>query len=62
MQRKRKHKLPIELIAARKGNRDGEFEVFGPGFHCKDRAVSSRKKYNRKKQPKINIEEDDKLD
>ena len=58
MERKRKKKVPPELLAARKGNRDADFELFGPGFHTKDRVVDSRKKYNRKKQPKIDLEDD----
>ena len=55
---RRKRKIPIELLAARKGNRDADFELYGPGFHSKEKTVDSKKKYNRKKQPKIEILED----
>ena len=57
MERKRKQKIPSQLLAARKGNRDAEFEMFGPGFHQKEHTVDNKKKYNRKKQPKVDLED-----
>ena len=40
------------IKAIRKGSRDAEFEIFGPGFHCKDHAKKSKKAYNRSKEKK----------
>ena len=38
------------LKAIRKGSRDAEFELLGPGFHSKTKVAKSKKVYNRKKQ------------
>ena len=36
--------------AARKGNREAEQELLGPGFHSSDRAHKSKKIYSRKEK------------
>lgn len=36
------------LKAIRRGNREAEFEVFGPGFHSKNKVQKSKRKYDRK--------------
>lgn len=40
------------IKAIRKGNREAEFEVFGPGFHSKCSTFKSKKAYNRKQKHK----------
>ena len=50
MKRKKK-KQPINidaLKAMRRGNREGEQELLGPGFHSSDRVHRSKKTYTRK--------------
>jgi hypothetical protein len=37
-----------ELKAVRRGNREAEFEIFGPGFHSKTKIKKSKKLYSRK--------------
>ena len=37
-----------ELKAVRRGNREAEFEIFGPGFHAKTKIKKSKKLYSRK--------------
>lgn len=37
-----------ELKAVRRGNREAEFEIFGPGFHSKTKIKKSNKLYSRK--------------
>ena len=36
------------LKAIRRGNREAEFEVFGPGYHSKNKVQKSKRKYDRK--------------
>lgn len=36
------------IKAAKRGNREAEQELLGPGFHSKDRAHRSKKLYTRK--------------
>lgn len=36
------------IKAAKRGNREAEQELLGPGFHSKDRAHRSKKLYSRK--------------
>ena len=36
------------IKAIRKGNREAEFELFGPGFHSKNKVQKSKRKYDRK--------------
>ena len=36
------------IKATRKGNREAQFEIFGPGFHTFHKVVKSKKAYNRK--------------
>jgi hypothetical protein len=37
-----------ELKAVRRGNREAEFEIFGPGFQSKTKIKKSKKLYSRK--------------
>lgn len=46
--KKRKKRIPDLLKAVRKGNREAEFELYGPGFHSKTKIVKSKKIYSRK--------------
>ena len=41
-------KISNELKAVRRGNREAEFEIFGPGFHSKTKIKKSKKSYSRK--------------
>jgi hypothetical protein len=41
-------KISKELKAVRKGNREADFEIFGPGFHSKTKIKKSKKTYTRK--------------
>lgn len=41
------------IKATRKGNREAQFEIFGPGFHTFHKVVKSKKVYNRNKYKKI---------
>jgi hypothetical protein len=36
-----------ELKAVRRGNREAEFEIFGPGFHSNTKIKKSKKLYSR---------------
>ena len=46
--RKRNKKLPPEIIAARKANREIEKMLLGDGFHARTRIKKSKKVYSRK--------------
>lgn len=50
--KKKKKKQPVNLDdvikAMRRGNREGEQEVLGPGFHATNRVHRSKKTYTRK--------------
>lgn len=37
-----------ELKAVRRGDREAEFEIFGPGFHSNTKIKKSKKLYSRK--------------
>ena len=51
--RKRNKKIPPELLAARKANREIERMLLGDGFHAHSRIKKSKKVYTRKrKHPK----------
>ena len=50
MGRKKKRKIPPQLLAARKANREIERELLGDGFHARTRAVKNRKVYSRKRK------------
>jgi hypothetical protein len=45
------------IKANRKGNREAEMELLGPGFHSKNRIHKSEKIYTRKEKHKKNYEE-----
>lgn len=54
---KRNKKVPIELLAARKANREIEYFLYGAGFHSRTKIKKSQKIYNRKrKHPNITEE------
>lgn len=40
--------VPDIIKATRKGNREAQFEIFGPGFHSFHKVVKSKKAYSRK--------------
>ena len=58
MKRKKK-KLPVNLAdlvkASRKGSREGEQEMLGPGFHSTNRIHRSKKTYTRKTKHKSDL-------
>lgn len=45
-----KKKIPLELLAARKANREIEWLLLGEGFHARTRIKKSKKVYTRKKK------------
>ena len=56
--KKKKKKQPINLDALkamRRGNREGEQELLGPGFHASNRVHRSKKIYTRKAKHKQDI-------
>ncbi|MBR1517827.1 MAG: hypothetical protein IJ620_06805 [Bacteroidales bacterium] len=50
--KKKKKKVPLQVLAARMANRELEQERLGSGFHAKDRAVRNKKRYTRKTKHK----------
>lgn len=55
MKRKKKKKQPVNLDALkamRRGSREGEQELLGPGFHSSHRVHRSKKTYTRKAKHK----------
>ena len=46
--KKQKSRLDDVIKAMRRGNREGEQEVLGPGFHSNNRVHRSKKTYTRK--------------
>ena len=53
--KKKKKKQPINLDALkamRRGSREGEQELLGPGFHSSDKVHRSKKTYTRKTKHK----------
>ncbi len=50
MKKKRKKKIPPELLAARIANRLLERELLGDGFHSRTRTRRNRKIYTRKQK------------
>jgi len=56
--KKKKEKQPINLDALkamRRGNREGEQELLGPGFHSSNRVHRSKKTYTRKAKHKQDL-------
>ena len=45
------------IKANRKGNREAEMELLGPGFHSKNKIHKSEKIYTRKEKHRKNYEE-----
>ena len=54
--KKQKSRLDDVIKAMRRGNREGEQEVLGPGFHSMNRVHRSKKTYTRKIKHKGNEE------
>ena len=54
--KKQKSRLDDVIKAMRRGNREGEQEVLGPGFHSTNRVHRSKKTYTRKIKHKGNEE------
>ena len=52
--KKEKSRLDDVIKAMRRGNREGQQEVFGPGFHSTNRIHRSKKTYPRKAKHKGN--------
>lgn len=51
--KKSKHKkIPLQLLAVRKANRDAEKELLGAGFHVRTKVVKNKKRYTRKQKHK----------
>lgn len=49
-----KSRLDDVIKAMRRGNREGQQEVLGPGFHSTNRVHRSKKTYTRKQKHKSN--------
>ena len=45
---KKNRKVPLALIAVRKGNREAERDLLGDGFHARTHVKKSKKVYSRK--------------
>lgn len=54
---KKNKKVPIEIIAARKANRELEHLLYGEGFHSRTRIKRSKKTYCRKRKHANRAEE-----
>lgn len=52
--KKQKSRLDDVIKAMRRGNREGQQEVLGPGFHATNRVHRSKKTYTRKQKHKNN--------
>ena len=50
MKHKRNKKVPLEMLAARKANREIERLLHGDGFHARTRIKKSKKTYSRKRK------------
>ena len=55
MKKKSKKTTLDALKAMRKGNREAEMELLGPGCHSHDRTHKSKKTYTRKQKHKNSI-------
>lgn len=55
--KKEKSRLDDVIKAMRRGNREGQQEVLGPGFHSTNRVHRSKKTYTRKTKHKGSSEE-----
>lgn len=59
MRRKKKKATTLDAIKAmRKGGREAEMDIFGPGFHSFNRVHQSKKTYTRKAKHKKNADQD----
>lgn len=47
------------MKANRKGSRDAEFDVKGPGFHSNTKSFKNQKKYDRKRDKKVNLNDNE---
>ena len=54
--KKQKSRLDDVIKAMRRGNREGQQELLGPGFHATNRVHRSKKTYTRKSKHKGNEE------
>jgi len=50
--KKQKSRLDDVIKAMRRGNREGQQEMLGPGFHATNRVHRSKKTYTRKQKHK----------
>jgi hypothetical protein len=53
--KKSKTRLDDVIKAMRRGNREGQQEVLGPGFHATNRVHRSKKTYTRKAKHKSRL-------
>ena len=53
---KKKH-VPLELLAARRANREIERLLYGDGFNARTRIKKSKKVYSRKRKHLDNLED-----
>ena len=54
---KRNKKIPLELLAARRANREIERQLHGDGFHARTKIKKSKKVYSRKRKHRDNSED-----
>ena len=50
MNRRYKKRIPIDLLAVRKANREIERLLYGDGFHARTKIKKSKKVYSRKRK------------
>lgn len=53
----RNKKIPLELLSARRANREIERLLHGDGFHARTRIKKSKKVYSRKRKHRDNSED-----
>lgn len=46
----KKRKVSLDILAARKANREIEYLLYGAGFHSRTKIKKSKKIYNRKRK------------
>ena len=55
--RKHNNKVPLELLAARRANREIECLLLGDGFHAHTKIKKNKKVYSRKRKHRDNSED-----
>ena len=54
---KKNKKVPLEILAARRANREIEWLLHGDGFHARTKIKKNKKLYSRKKKHRDNSED-----